>query len=387
MNRRWMRAAIALLAVGGVGGAGYLFATQRPLAVSIVEPAKDVTIRVFGLGTVEARIVSKIGFEAAGALAELMVDHGDSVAIGDILARLHSTEQEARVKRAEAAVLAGGANASKAEANVERALAVLEKYRENNRRKQSLVGSNIISQQAADEAQRDEDIAAAELTVARSEVEVANAMLADAQAALTYEKTLLDHHVLSAPFDGLIIERHKEAGSVVQAGDVILTLIAPETVWTLAYVDEARAGSIAEGQPAEVRLRSLPHQTFQARVSRIGIESDRANEERRVWVKCEQCPPRIHLGEQAEVRITTAQLDTALLVPEAAVSGFDGDKGTVWIVQDGRLSRIGVTFGQLSEDARLEVVSGLPDGARIVASIVPGLREGRMATVRRGQSQ
>ncbi|MDN3722508.1 HlyD family efflux transporter periplasmic adaptor subunit [Roseibium salinum] len=72
--------------------------------------------------------------------------------------------------------------------------------------------------------------------------------------------------------------------------------MAPESVWTLAYVDEARAGTIQPGQPAEVRLRSLPHDVYQAKVARIGIESDRVNEERKVWVKCEQCPPRVFPG-------------------------------------------------------------------------------------------
>ena len=61
-------------------------------------------------------------------------------------------------------------------------------------------------------------------------------------------------------------------------------------MWALAYVDESRAGAIKEGQPAEVRLRSLPQQVFPAKVVRIGLESDRVSEERRVYVKCDVCP-------------------------------------------------------------------------------------------------
>jgi HlyD family secretion protein len=186
---------------------------------------------------------------------------------------------------------------------------------------------------------------------------------------------------LTAPFDAVVVERHREAGSVIKAGDTIFTLMAPETVWALAYVDEARAGAIHEGQEAEVRLRSLPQAPFRARVARIGIESDRVNEERRVWVKCEQCPARVHLGEQAEVRITVARLDRALLVPEAAVSGFDGRTGMVWIVENGRLARTRLTFGHRNEDARLQVVDGLPDGASVVAALVPGLAVGRAARI------
>lgn len=384
MNKRWLRAAGGVALVAALVAGGYAFVNLRPVTVPVVSPERDVPIRVFGLGTVEARIVSKIGFEVGAAVAAMNADHGDTVARGTVLARLNSAEQEARVARAEASATAADVNVRKALANVERARAVLAKQQDANRRKQALVGSSVVSRQAAEDAQRDVDIAAAGLTVAQAEVEVARAFAADARAALGYERTVLGQRVLTAPFDAVIVERHIEAGTVVRAGDVIYTLMAPETVWGLAYVDEARAGAISEGQPAEVRLRSLPHDVFRARVARIGIESDRVNEERRVWVKCEECPPRVFLGEQAEVRITVAVLDRALLVPEVAVSGFDGNTGTVWTVQDGRLAQARLTFGHRSEDARLEVTDGLPDGARIVAVTGPRLKEGRAARIADG---
>ena len=77
---------------------------------------------------------------------------------------------------------------------------------------------------------------------------------------------------------------------MLAAGEALFTLVAPETVWILAYVDEARAGDIEVGQAAEVRLRSLPQQMFHGRVARIGIESDRVNEERRIYVVCDDLP-------------------------------------------------------------------------------------------------
>jgi HlyD family secretion protein len=386
MNKRLLRYLLAGIAVALVTAAVFLFFNFRPVSVTVVRPEQNVAIRVFGLGTVEARIDSKVGFEVGAALTELTVDHGDSVRQGDVLARLHTAEQEAKVAKAEAVLLSAEAGVKKAEANVSKARAVLAQKQEANRRKQALVARNVVSEQAAEEAKRDEDVAAAELAVALSEVDVAKAYLADARAGLAYEKTLLDHHVLTAPFDAVVVERHKEAGSVIKAGDTIFTLMAPETVWALAYVDESRAGAIHEGQPAEVRLRSLPQETFKARVARIGIESDRVSEERRVWVKCDECPQPVYLGEQAEVRITVADLDQALLVPEAAVTGFDGWTGMVWIVNDGRLHRQTLTFRHRSEDARLEVAGGLPSGAEIVAEIVPGLGEGRAARVAEGRA-
>ncbi|MEQ9017377.1 MAG: efflux RND transporter periplasmic adaptor subunit [Nitratireductor sp.] len=372
---------LALAGAAAIGAAGYLFLTERPLAVPVAAVERDVAVRVYGLGSVEARIVSRIGFEVGAALTELAVDSGDAVGRGQVLARLHTAEQQARVVRAEAAVEAAGATSSKAAANVVRARAVLAQRRSTNDRRQALAARSAISAQSAEEAQRDADVAAADLAVAESEVKVAQAQRADAEAALLYERTLLDHHVLRAPFDAVVVTRHAEAGTVVRAGEPIFTLMDPGTVWTLAYIDEARAGSIAVGQPAEVRLRSLPHEVFAGTVARIGIESDRVNEERRVWIACDHCPAEIFLGEQAEVTITVATLPEALLVPELAISGFDGHRGRVWIVQDGRLAETEMIFGHRTENAKAEIVSGLPEGAKVVAAPLKGLSEGRMARV------
>ena len=281
--------------------------------------------------------------------------------------------------RAKAAIAATAANTRKAEANVEKARAVLAQRQADDTRQQELAGRNAISRQTAEEAKRDVEVAAAELTVAQTEVDVLVSQAADAAAALDYETAVLEQHVLQAPFDAVVVVRHAEAGAVVRTGDAIFTLMDPKTVWTLAYIDEERAGALAIGQPAEVRLRSMPHDVYRGKVARIGIESDRANEERRVWITCDKCPPQAFLGEQAEVRITVDELPEALLVPEAAISGFDGHQGRVFVVADGKLAQVPVTFGHRTEDARVEIVSGLPDGASVVTAPSKGLVEGRAA--------
>jgi HlyD family secretion protein len=381
MNKRLLPYLVAAIALAGIGAAVALFFQMRPVFVTVAAPERNVPVRVFGLGTVEARIVSKIGFEIGAAIVELRVDHGDSVKKGDVVARLHAAAQEAKVFRAKAIVLSAEAGLVKVEANITKARAVFAQKQATNRRVQQLAERKVVSEQTAEETQRDEGVAKADLTVALAEAEVANAFLADARAQLQVEEALLAQYVLTAPFDAMVVERHKELGTVIKAGDPIFTLVAPETVWGLAYIDESRAGPIVEGQAAIVRLRSLPQQRFEAKVVRIGIESDRVNEERRVYVKCGQCPPQFHLGEQAEVLITVAHLDQALLVPEAAVQGFDGTTGMVWTVENGQLERRVLTFRYRTEDARLEVVGGLPDRAQIVAAPGTGFREGRAARI------
>ncbi|NOD78810.1 efflux RND transporter periplasmic adaptor subunit [Ruegeria sp. HKCCD4332] len=360
---------------------GWFVLTERPIRVSTAAIENNVPVRVYGLGTVEARIVSDVGFEVGAALTELSVDSGDAIEAGQVIARLHPSEQQAKVARAEAGFAAAEATLGKAEANVIRARAILAQRQSTNARQQELAGRNAVSTQTAEEAQRDVDVAAADLAVAESDVEVAKSMHKDAEAALQYERVLLDHHVLRAPFDAVVVERHVEAGTVVIAGEPIFTLMDPNTVWALAYIDEERAGPLRLGQVAEVRLRSLPHQVFTGKIARIGIESDRVNEERRVWIACNRCPEQVFLGEQAEIWITVTELEDALLVPEIAVTGFDGHEGRIWVAQEGRAHQVSAVFGHRTEDARVELVSGIADGAQLIVAPVKGLSEGRMVRV------
>ena len=375
-----LKFALGVVLIGAIAVGGYLFLQNRPLKVEVVRPSESVPIRVFGLGTVEARVLSKIGFEVPGTLTELHADHGDAVAKGTLLAKLNSAEQEARVEQAKATRLAAEMYVLRAKSNVLRAEAVYEQRRDDSARKQSLASRNATTQQDAEEALRDEKVAAADLSVAKSEVNVSEAQLTDAQAKLSYEETILEQHVLRAPYDAVVIERQREVGSVIGSGEVIFTLIEPGSIWTLAYVDEEQAGPLEVGQPAEIRLRSLPNLDIKGHIARIGLESDRANEERKVWIVCEDCPRQPYLGEQAEVWITVKTLSKPLMVPQNAIDEFDGASGKVWVLEEGVLRKKTLSFGARSENALYEVTGGLPEGAAIVASRGPGLKEGRSAS-------
>ena len=295
MASRSLRTLLAATMAVVLGVASFLFLTERPLNVPVSVVENEVAVRVYGLGSVEARILSKIGFEVGAALTELTVDNGDMVLQGQVLARINSAEQEARMPRARAAVAAARASLRKAETNAIRAKAVMAQRLASNARRQELAGRSVVSAQAAEEAQRDADVATAELAVAQSEIDIVKAQYADTKVALLYEETLLDHHVLRSPFDAIIVDRHVETGTFIRAGEAIFTIMDPATIRTLAYIDEERAGFLEIGQLAEVRLRPQPRQVFQGNVPRIGIESDRANEERRVWIICRRTEC-LHLG-------------------------------------------------------------------------------------------
>jgi HlyD family secretion protein len=376
-----MKTLIILAGLAVASGTGVTVYQYRPLTVEVLPVETQVPVKVFGLGTVEARVVSKVAFKVAGTLTELHADHGDRVVANQVLARIGSSEQSAKVKRAYAQMLSAEASLQVAEAAASKAEVIATQRAQTNQRRQSLRDRQIVSAEAAEDAQLIERVAQADLLVARTEIHTARARLDDARAQHEYELAVARQHVLRAPFDAIVISRAKELGSVAAAGEALFTLVAPESIWVLAYVDEARAGNIKVGLAAEIKLRSLPGQTFSGRVARVGIESDRVNEERRVNVTCDNCPAEFFLGEQAEVYITTTVLDRALMVPEAAIERFDGANGAIWTVENGTLRRRVARFGSRSHDGRLPVIDGVPDDAGIPSSIGKGFSEGRSVRI------
>jgi len=375
---RWKLAAgVALVLAAGASGAWAL--RFRPVEVPVAGIERDVPVRVFGLGTIEARISTRLGFEVAGTVAELHADHGDRVPAGTVLARLNAAAQEARVAKAEAGLQNAEAMQGRVAAALERATVLHSQKRATAQRRRELAGRGTTSPEQAELAETEAAAAAADLAVARADLEVARAQLADARAVLLAERTALAKHTLAAPFDALVIARHREIGAALAPNEAVFTLVAPDSLWALAHVDEARAGAIVEGQPAEVRLRSLPGAVFPARVVRVGLESDRVTEERRVHVRCEHCPPRPVIGEQVTVEIETARLPSARLVPEGAVEGFDGATGRVWTIEAGTLRQREVRFVARTLDARLALDPALPADLAVVTAVPAGAAPGRAA--------
>lgn len=379
LRRRLALAGIGIAVAASAAAAAYLL-LARPLQVQVAVPQRAVPIEVYGLGSVEARVLSKVGFEVAGTVQQLHADQGDRVGEGAVLARLDARQQDARVAQAQAAVAQAKASLAEAEDAVAKADVVLAQAQRTSERKQQLVRGSIVSDQAAEDAKAAVDIAAAERSQAASRIRVARANLEQAEATLGRERTVLSQHTLFSPFPALVVTRHLELGAPARSADPVFTLVDPETVWVRVYVDEALSGRLQVGQAAVIKLRSLPERRFSGRIARIGVENDRIGEERRVEIACQDCPADFHLGEQAEAVMTTAELDQALLVPFAAFEEADARGGAVWTVEDERLQRRRVPFGHRTLDGRMEIPDGaLPEGAAVVVERSPGLRVGRAA--------
>ena len=379
-SKRIILFAIAAVVVAGLlVGAWIMF--LRPVKVEAADVQQNVPVQVFGLGTVEARVTSKVGFKVSGVLVDLRADVGDRVQKGTILAGLDDREQRAQVARAKATIEQAEANLQRAKASVDKAQANYANTKSINERRQTLLQNNNTSLETAQTAQAAEDAARGDLNLANSDVLVAEANISDAKAQQQQQSAILEFHTLMAPYDAMVTARLKELGSALGAGEPVFTLIDPKSVWVLAYIDESKAGEIKVGESAEIVLRSRPTQRFRAQVARIQPESDRVNEERRVEITFDRLPDDFSLGEQAEVYVTTTRLPQALLVPEAAIEGLSKNRGTVWTVEGGRLQRREVTLGHRLLDGRFEITGGAPGDGVVIVQSGSGMRVGRAAKV------
>jgi HlyD family secretion protein len=370
--------ALAALAAGGVS----YWRNAGEIAVRVAAVERDVEVRVFGIGSVEAQVLSKVGFQVGGRMASLHADQGDLVKAGALLARLDDAAQRARLNKSEAAKRQAAANLLKVQAQLKRVEATYQQKKNVNLRRQTLVVRGSVSQEAAEDAQTSEELARSDVAIVEADAAVATVLQDDAAAQHRYDGVVVSQHALHAPFDARVIVRHKELGSIVTAGEPAFTLIAPDSIWVRAHVDQAMAGGLAIGQAAFVRLRSEADRVVETEVVRIDQENDRVTEERRIYVRCRNCGSQHQLrflGEQAEVEIVKRTIPAGLFVPLRLVEGYDGRSGVVWVIENGRLAQRRLQLGDRLLDGRVHVLSDLPADVSIVIDGRSGKRVGRAA--------
>lgn len=284
---------------------------RQLLAALLINCAADGTAcgkDILGIGTLEARVRTAVSTRIQERLSEVLVDQGDAVKKGQILAKLDDAELRQQVAISEASLAAAKQTAQRVEADLARAEAVLEQARKDAKRLASLLASNAVSQTDADKA-------AEALKVAEADLKRSNATIAEAQGqVLVAEKTLLHRKEqlaftqITAPYDGLIIRRDREPGEMLVPGASLMELISLDELWIRAWVDETEMSRLAPGQKARVVFRSEPEKSYPGIVSRLGREMDRETREFLVDVRVEQLPVTWAVGQRAEVYI---QIDAA----------------------------------------------------------------------------
>lgn len=247
------------------------------LAAGVFGYWKSLTDRLpaglaMGNGRLEATEV-QVASKQPGRLAEVLVDEGDRVRKGQLLARLDTRTLEAQRAQAEAEVLRARENLTTSEANVALRNSELRLADQDLRRFRELFQRGHTSRQQLDQQQARFDTANAALDAARAQVSAARAAIGAAEAQVAQLTSEIDDASLRAPLDGLVQLRLAEPGEVLGAGGRVLLLIDLGDQYMNLYLPAALAGRLTVGDEARILLDALPEQPLPARISFVAAKS------------------------------------------------------------------------------------------------------------------
>lgn len=366
--RKWIwriAAAVALLAVLAVIGYGRFW---RAVEVdALVIELQDLTLEVSGTGLLDARQEATVSTRIQGRIDSIEVDQGDAVEAGQVICRLDGSDLRRQVEISEATVEAASAAIRRAQADVDRAGAVLALAERELSREQAAAERGAGSVAELDRLQQQAAIASADQARAEASLLEARQQLIAAERTLDYRRAQLDETVITSPFDGVVVRRDRDRGDVVVPGSSIVRVVAPEALWVSAWVDEISLASLAIGQQASVVFRSEPGQRYAGQVARLGLEVDPETRETLVDVLLDEVPARWAIGQRAEVYIATETLEQTIAVPRVFVTARNGETG-VYIERGGRARWRPVELGARGRD-RVQALSGLEAGDRVVRAV------------------
>lgn len=329
-------AALAALAAACGGDSGARTAEAEQPLVAVVEAAPATAAgAVRASGLVGFRREPQLAFNAPGVIASIAVDSGDMVRRGQRLAVLRRTS-----------VGANPNEAALARANAERDLV----------RTQELFDRGFVSE--------------ARLEAARLAVERAS-----------------DTSVLTAPADGVILRRAAEPAQSVAAGAPILVLGEAGSGFVVrAPVSSSEAARIRLGDAARVHVPVLGEAALEARVTRVGAQSDALTGAFEVEIEI-STPQALRSGMVAEVSIAaaaSAQISAALLVPPLALLDARADQGVVFVVDAQNVARRRAVRTAGISQAGVLVVEGLAPGDRVISEGAAYVRDGETVRIAAG---
>jgi len=351
-------------------------------APSTVTPVKltphDLQQESFGIGTVEAKVVVKVGSKITGRITNLYTDQGLRVKKGNLIATLENDDFQKQMVQAEHELSKANADIVANQAAIKQAEANLKLAKNNYGRYKKLLQEGVISQLDFDQKENEYEIAEENVKLLNAQHKALVAQKEKAEADVGFSKARLGDTYVYSPCDGLVVSREAETGDAITAGASIYRIADTSVIWILAYIDETVSGGIKVGNPARVILRSKSKQTLPGNVARVEVESDRVTEERPVNIAFDlksEIPP---IGEQAEVYIITAQKKQVSALPRSALVPVGGKYG-VWIVQEGRVRWREVRIGINDPSGWTEIVSGVQPQEEVVTakpSVMMKLAEG-----------
>ena len=379
------RVGIAALAIGMAAALAFVALRTGPLAsvrVTVVKMQEGkLSPTIFGVGTVEARRSWMVGPTVAGRVLSVRVDVGDLVRAGQLLAEMDPVDLDQRLTALDAALARATSTQAAAQAQVTDASARRDLAAINAQRNQDLAAQNFISPGALEGRLQEKVSADAALQAAQANLSGTAQDITRQKAERAALQQQRGNVRLLAPADGVVISRDAEAGSTVVAGQPVLRLIDPASLWVRMRVDQGRSTGLAPGLKARIILRSQPRTPLQGQVARIELLADAVTEERIAQIAFTSTQTlAASVGELAEVELQLPETPTALLLPNASIQRLQGQTG-VWRMTDGKPAFAPVRLGASSLDGRVQVLEGLNAGDSVVVYSQKALNEGARVQV------
>jgi RND family efflux transporter MFP subunit len=325
-------------------------------------------------GYVTARRQATVSAKITGKVAEVLIEEGQRVQEGDVLARLDDTEAKAALALARAEL----AQARSALGEIQAQLVQAER---DLVRQDELFRRDFIAAQALDAARAQRDMLAARLGSAQERIKVA-------QQSVQVAEVALDNTIIRAPFSGVIVAKAAQPGEVispVSAGGGftrtgIGTIVDMDSIEIQVDVNEAFINRVTPGQPVEAMLNAYPDWKIPGSVIAIIPTADRNKATVKVRIAIQTKDRRLvpdmgvrvaFLGKAPE---RARSRTPAVVVPAEAVRA-EGNQGVVFVYADGRVHRRAVTLAP-SVDGLRQITSGLKDGEHVVLSPPASLDDG-----------
>jgi HlyD family secretion protein len=389
-----------LIIWGGVGAAIVLliaitvFATTRggtkidPTKLAKVEKG-DLAKSVVATGKVTPIIKVEVKSKASGIVKNLLVDYGDHVKKGQLLAQLDKIEIQAQVDQSRAALEAADANLKSSQADYERAKVDAEgpdvpPLKRAYDRAQGMAKDGVVSASQLDDAEKNytmavnkQNVAKAQVTVLKAKIAQAQAQVAEDQANLKQLEEQLSYTDITSPIDGIVLSRDVQLGDAVSSilvlgstATLVMTLGDTSEVYVKGKVDESDIGKVYLGQPARIKVESFKDKTFTGKVTKIspmGVEKDNVTTFE-VRVSIQNPGGELKAEMTANAEIILEEHKNVLQIPEGAILYDKDKKASVEIPdpkgKDGK-DKIAVNIG-ISNGAKTEVLSGLKEGDEVV---------------------
>jgi RND family efflux transporter MFP subunit len=330
-------------------------------------------------GYVTARRIATVSSKITGKVREVMIEEGQRVEEGEVLATLDPVDADAQRALATSQLAAAESNLAEAQAQLTLADRTLRRQRE-------LAAQKLIAANLLDAAIADRDSRAARLASLRRSVQVARDQVAI--AGISVENT-----VIRAPFSGVIVTKAAQPGEMISpisggGGSIrtgIGTLVDMDSLEVQVDVNEAYIGRVQPKMPVEAVLNAYPEWKIPGAVIAIIPTADRSKATVKVRIALHSKDPRIvpDMGVRVsflEARKADAPKPTGVWVPSRAVVTAEG-KSHVFVVTDGMAQRVEVKAGEVRDvDQRLE--SGLKGGESVILSPPAKLRDGARVTVK-----